>query len=331
LNPTLSLLYVPDGTVLPTPNPSDRDKLQNAVNELKRKMENYIQNEKSVAASVVEARARFQQLQSVAKTAQKNVSMVVNGVRHKRAMITGSVTGRGSNVNMYETSENRVRTVIAALRKAADKRGDELIQRKSSSVNSQWIQSFPELPTALKKSLWHKMHRRKQQIILRPAAETFVDELRLAVLDGAKSAGTATSPEKQSDVDEALVRAEQIFLLAMHPVAKEGALPSVPPKNSDDWAEPGCHVILEVPEQCLPSGSILPCRSTFPILEKNLSEIASAPGRQAASLLRPSHFQCLSLPLSAVAVASSFAENCATKTQRSKYICCSKVRYVTRF
>jgi hypothetical protein len=53
---------------------------------------------------------------------------------------------------------------------------------------------------------------------------------------------------------------------------------------------------------------ILPQKPAFPLLEKIISELNSAPGRQAASMIRTTHLRSLEAQLSAVATATSLAE-----------------------
>jgi hypothetical protein len=182
-------------------------------------------------------------------------------------------------------------------------------------VSNAWVQSFPDLPTSLKKSLWHKMHRRKQQVVLRPSAESMMSQLRSRVIESRKT----LHERHATTLEEDLIRAEKLFLLATHPHSTMDL--SVVPlaKAGDSWAEPGWHLELDVPYHTDPDQSrILPCFPSFPVLEKNLSEIASAPGRQAASFLKQSHFRCLSLPLSTVSIASSPSESGGTIAAKGK-------------
>lgn len=293
-------------------------------------------NEKVAKQAVADYKVRIQKLQAVAKMAQKNAAMVGSALKKKKAaratlMSAGGFTAtarRQLEAADIERASTRVKDVIASLKKAADTRREHMNEKKSNSVSSAWVQSFPGMPNALKKSLWHRMHRRKQQIVLRPTEETMLNELRAKVADtvaAAQQSGGRSASKKQEILEEELLKAEQMFLLAMHPCRDE-QLPTVPVTKSGEsnWAEPGWHLILDVPssaEAQSPDSSsrILPCRSNFPVLEKNLSEIASSPGRQAASLLQTSHFRCLSSPLSAFAVASSPAETGASVASGSKY------------
>jgi hypothetical protein len=211
-----------------------------------------------------------------------------------------------------------VKDVIAALQKTADRRRDQSNQKKSSSVSSAWIQSFHGLSNSLKKSLWHKIHRRKQQIVLRPTQESLLDEMKTSVAGAIAAGHSGRSTQKRAVLEEELLKAEQMYLLAIHPVA-ESELSSVPPsRNTGSWTEPGWKLVLDVPLAEERSRSILPCAQSFPLLDTNLSEIASAPGRQAASMVRASYLRCLASPLSTFAVASSPAETNAMLSLNSK-------------
>lgn len=200
----------------------------------------------------------------------------------------------------------RVQDVIACLRKTAEIRRENMNDKKTGNASNTWVQAFPDLPTSLMKSLWHKMHRRKHQIVLRPSAESMMNQLRSHVSESRKN----QQDRRTSTLEEDLIRAEKLFLLATHPISLVELSTTPATKSGENWAEPGWHLVLDVPEkESTDSSRILPCYPSFPLLEKNLSEIASAPGRQAASFLRPSHFRCLASPLSTVGVASSPAES----------------------
>jgi len=286
----------------------------------KNNVDNASRRETASRQNVDELKVRVQKLQTIAQSAKKNAALVANMLKRKKAARAG---GRAAEL---ERSSTRVKDTIAALRKVADSRRDHMNEKKSSSATSSWVQSFPGMPNALKKSLWHRMHRRKQQIVLRPTEESIMNELRTKVAETISASqqqiGGRSSSRKRVAMEEELRKAEQLFLLAMHPFS-EGHLPTVPvTKSGDHWAEPGWHLVLDVPGDSLEESRILPCRPRFPVLEKNLSEIASAPGRQAASLLRTSHFRCLSSPLSAFAVASSPAETVASVPTSSECRMC---------
>jgi hypothetical protein len=304
--------YLADGKVI-APNPNDKQKLEGAVNDIKTKLANAEEKDKLAKQRAIETKAKREKLAQALKVAQRNVVLITSAVKQRQVVLSGRATPKQLEAFASERSSSRVKGVIGSLKKVADHRRDRMNEKKSSSVSMTWLQSFPGLPTSLKKSLWHKMHRRKQQIVLRPTHASFMNELRASVLATASSSTAKAS----HNIDDQLVKVEQLFLLATHP-ASDANLSSVPvTRNEHQWAEPGCHIDLSV-EPRLPNSSILPCRPKYSVLEKNLSEIASAPGCQAASLLRLSHFRCLASALSAVSVASSPAEAGVIGVDKSK-------------
>jgi len=108
-------------------------------------------------------------------------------------------------------------------------------------------------------------------------------------------------------LEDKLIKAEQAYLLATHPVEPMSEnFPSVP--SSSLWAEPGWHLKLGVNEEDDQGDRILPCPAPQPLVQYNLSELYSAPGRQAASMINSTHLRSLETPLSAVATATSLAE-----------------------
>jgi hypothetical protein len=302
-----------DGTPIPTANPSDRQELLKAMSRYKNNLESTSQREKTVRQALSDTKARLLKYQTVGKTAQKNASLATTMLKKKKAAVSSAKVKGARPVKLSEAAEQekaaaRVKDVIAALQKTAARRRDQSNQKKSSSVSSAWIQSFPGLSNSLKKSLWHRIHRRKQQIVLRPTPECLVNELRASVADNFTAGVGVRSSQKKAALEEELVKAEQMYLVATHPIAEVG-LPSVPPSRSTgSWGEPGWQLVLDVPQKPVSHHSILPCAPSFPVLEKNLSDICSAPGRQAASMVRTSYLRCLASPLSSFAIASSPAE-----------------------
>jgi hypothetical protein len=267
-------------------------------------------------------------MQTLVKSAQRNYSLAVTLLQKKQTLSGNglSKSGRSSGRPLVAVDEDdrasfRVKDVIGALRVTADRRREQSDQKKNTGFSSAWVQSFPGLPSSLKKSLWHKMHRRKQQVILRLTHESLVSELRTIVVrvTAAKYSERSKS-DKMEKIEAEMMKAEQLYLLATHPVAEE-PLQFVPPtKSSESWAEPGWKLDLSVQsDEAHRASMILPCSPSFPVLESYLSELSSTPGRQAASLLRTSHFRSLASPLSAFAVASSPAESNSSFLQNSVY------------
>jgi hypothetical protein len=282
------------------------------MSRYKNNLESTSQREKTVRQALTDAKARLLKYQAVGKTAQKNASLATNMLKKKKAAVASAKVKGARPLKLSEAAEQekaaaRVKDIIAALQKTAARRRDQSNQKKSSSVSSAWIQSFPGLSNSLKKSLWHRIHRRKQQIVLRPTPECLVNELRASVADNFTAGVNVRSSQKKVALEEELVKAEQMYLVATHPIAEDG-LPSVPPSRTGNWGEPGWQLVLDVPQKPTSHQSILPCAPSFPVLEKNLSDICSAPGRQAASMIRTSYLRSLASPLSSFAIASSPAE-----------------------
>jgi hypothetical protein len=69
------------------------------------------------------------------------------------ARVKGARPLKLSDAAEQEKAAARVKDIIAALQKTAARRRDQSNQKKSSSVSSAWIQSFPGLSNSLKESL----------------------------------------------------------------------------------------------------------------------------------------------------------------------------------
>ena len=311
-----------DGNPLATANPSDRQELLKAISRYKGNMESAALREKSARQSVSDNKTRLTKVQAEAKSAQKNANLAANLLRKKKiaasnAKAKGARPSRQSEAAELERAATRVKDVIGALQKTADKRREQCNQKKQNGVSTSWIQSFNGLSGSLKKSLWHKIHRRKQQIVLRPTPENLLNDLRSSVVEAIADGSRSTL--RRAALEDELIKAEQLYLLATHPMA-EGGLSSVPPlRAGGSWAEPGWQLVLDVPQETERGQSILPCASSFPVLERNLSEISSAPGRQAASMVRTSYLRCLASPLSTFSIVSAPAETNASLSLGSKF------------
>ncbi|CAB9501781.1 Catalyzes the transfer of the gamma-phosphate of ATP to D-galactose to form alpha-D-galactose-1-phosphate (Gal-1-P) (By similarity) [Seminavis robusta] len=300
----------PDGNPLPTANPGDRNELAKAIVRYKTNLEAAANRHKTATSNYGEARTRTQKMQQLAKHSQKAVAVATNVLKKKKATLEPRSKGRAklSEAAENERAAGRVKDVIASLHKTAEKRREQLNQKRLNNASSTWVQALlPGIPGPLKKSLWHKMHRRRQQIVLRPSLESLTLDLRESVAKAMKA--TPSSKKQHVDLEEDQQRAEQLFCLAMYPVAPDPPLPAVPPSGSSSaaWAEPGWHLRLDAPKEEKTS-HILPCAPSFPIFSKNLAEMTSTPGRQAAAFSRTSHLRSLASQLSSVATATSLAE-----------------------
>lgn len=291
------------------------------------------------------------------KEAQRAAIAASAAAKRKKALQKES-RSKLRDVDETELASIRVKDTIAALSITADKRRDQLNQKRNSSTSSTWVQTLPGLPGPLRKSLWYKMHRRRQQIVLRPSLESLRADLRRSVSKKLLASGL-----KNDALEAELLKAEQSFLLAIHPVAPAGdPLPSVP--SSTSWAEPGSfmygrrfieirlfclvltlfvfhfkgwHLVLDAPTPR--ASTILPCAEAPALVQKNLSELHSAPGLQAAALIKTTHLRSLASPLSAVATATSLAETNPSvavfsdgkKLLRCNFLCLSPSQLVSVF
>lgn len=325
----------------------DRTKLSQAINKYSSNLEVAQSRQKEAEADLNAKKARSQSLITLVKQTQKAAAGAASALRKKRAML--SDTNRVRLVRLSETAEaeraaTRVADVIAVLHKTAEGRREQLNQKRSNRASNAWVQAFPQLSVsifvgeglrspprssncflaypfhsvqgAMKKSLWHKMHRRMQQIVLRPNMDFVLSDLKNAVEESALNWKGKSALPKNVTREEAMLRAEALFLLSAYP-ATNSEIPSVPPSNSSaTWAEPGWHVNLDVPKDNKSgSRSLLPRVPSFPVMQKNHSEYCSAPGRQIASLIGTTHLQALNTPLSAVAQAISLAETSPLATK----------------
>ena len=231
---------------------------------------------------------------------------------------------------------NHVENTIAAIHAVAEKRRSQLNIKKgtvgSSVMNTSWERKLPGISDSLRKSLWHKMQRRRLTIVLRPTMSSILSEVQSMARDEASDLSNSSKPNtstrkvvtgsgKKSSTDlkdnnhttDLSVRTEQLLLLAMHPEAPSPLPPSVPPFSpSTPWAEPGWQVVLDVPKEEGPSflqrQRFLPSKPLSLLQTSLLSECSSSPGRQAANMLKPRHLRILMAPLTRILQASAPAE-----------------------
>eukprot|EP00977_Amphora_coffeiformis_P011479 scaffold2767_cov177-Amphora_coffeaeformis.AAC.53 len=290
----------PDGNPLPTTNANHRQELMQTILRYNANIQMAGSKAAQAHKNMTEAKNRTQRLHLALKAAQRNAVNSTNLLKLKKTNL--EVTGPLKHLQAasFVSSETRVGDAVASLSLVAAKRRDQLEQKKNSAFTQIWAQSFPELSDSMKKSLWHRMVRRKQQVILRPTHESLVTELLEKVCQEHE---TDHGPSKPDVVENEMIKAEQIFLLACHPAPDE-PLPAVP--TSLSWAEPGWNIDLRVRKTS--SSTILPCAPSFPILNKALNDFGSAQGRQAASILNHSSFRTLMAPLVTFSKASSLAE-----------------------
>ena len=193
--------------------------------------------DKAIRDKLEEINAAMQKRQSQIAQARRAVQSMAIDVKRRKVHIEEAQAGRQLLTN--HSSANRVGDSIDLLEATADLRRAQFNHKRNSSTSSAWVQSLPALPGPLKRSLWYKMHRRRQQVVLRPTFTSLLEDLRKHVKEKHK-----TTPGISDEAVEAeLIRAEQSYLLATHPIKPRGEnVSSVPAGHS--WAEPGKHFQL---------------------------------------------------------------------------------------
>ena len=175
---------------------------------------------------VAEAKQQTQKYLTLAKQTQRAAAMAAAALKKTKAAPSEG-----------DRAPSRVQDMIAALELTAEKRRDQLNQKRNSSTSSTWVQNLPGVSAPLRRSLWHKMHRRRQQIVLRPSQETLATDLKAAVQESLSKMDNFNGMSEATQAAE-LQKAEQAFLLATHPVApRDEEVPNVP--SSSFWGEPG--------------------------------------------------------------------------------------------
>ena len=217
---------------MPSTNPSDTQKLNQALMKYRSALETGQKRDKAIRDKLDEMKAGMQKRQSQIAQAQRAVQSMVIDVKRRKHFVEEAQAGRQLLSN--HSSDNRVADSIDLLNAAADLRRDQFNHKRNSSTSSAWVQSLPSLPGPLKRSLWYKMHRRRQQVVLRPTFTSLLEDLRKHVGEKHKE----TPGMSDEAIEAELIRAEQSYLLATHPIKpREESLSSIPVGHS--WAEPG--------------------------------------------------------------------------------------------
>ncbi|KAL7574930.1 hypothetical protein ACA910_010756 [Epithemia clementina (nom. ined.)] len=302
----------PDGRVLPTVPAKDREDMEGKLLRFKTNQAAADEKVKVAKEQLSEKKSKLQGLHLAVQNAQRNAALIANLVKRKKTVASSTTQSKGGKAKPpegldSERAASRVKDVIGCLEKVAEKRREQHNQKKSGHITSTWLHSHPDFPASFKKNVWRRMHRRKLQVVLRPSMAYLCDEVRSRV---SSLATKCSSGEKFDDdfLTEKIIKAEKEFLLAYHPLAESPASSVPTSRSTEAWAEPGWRLDLSVPESTEHQNGILPRARIFPLLEKNLSEVCSAPGQQAASFLCTSHFRSLASPLSSFATMSSPAE-----------------------
>lgn len=219
-----------DGNPLPHTKPRDRQQLMQAISKSNATIENAEKRAKAFQAKLNEVKQNTQKYYLQVKQAQQNAAIAAEALKRRKDLaVKGADPSEGGSI------ATKVNDTVAALALTADKRRDQLNQKRSGSTSGSWVQTLPSIPSALRKSLWYKMHRRRQQIVLRPSPEALLQGLQRSVTKALANLETTKVISEGTKAAE-LQRAEQAFLLAVHPTAKE-ELSTLP--TTSTWAEPG--------------------------------------------------------------------------------------------
>lgn len=236
----------------PIPNiqQNDKQKIISAISKYKVSVESAEKRARLGRQKLDELKILIQKKSQSMVQAKRTVAAATAGIKKRRATIAEIASGNAQRskaireADEASRSSTRVKGVMTTLDFTAMKRRDQLKQKRNNSTSSTWVQNLPGVPQPLRKSLWYKMHRRRQQIVLRPPAEHVLTDLREKVTKRLTETN-ATKKSSNTNVEEEVINAEKKFLLAIHPTAPKGeSVSSVP--SSSKWAEPGkyCYSVL---------------------------------------------------------------------------------------
>ena len=205
-------------------------------------LETAAKRDRAIREKLAELKALVQKRQSQISQAQRAIQGMAVDVKQKRVLVEEALVGKRDITK--RSAENRVERSIDLLGATADLRREQFNQKRNSSTSSAWVQSLPTLPGPLKRSLWYKMHRRRQQIVLRPTFTSLLEDLRKHVEAKHSSQKDGTHRVSGEVIEDELIRAEQSYLLATHPIVpREEKVSSVP--STSAWAEPGKPIKVE--------------------------------------------------------------------------------------
>jgi hypothetical protein len=226
-----SVIKYEDGKILDSCNASDKQKLNQALLKWRSALETGQKRDRAYREKIAEAKGIAQKKQSQVNQAQRAVQRMVVEAKTKKLLLEEAKAGK---LNLSKRSNgNCVNESIELLNTTAELRREQLNQKRNSTTSSAWVQNLHAVPGPLKRSFWHKMYRRRQQIVLRPSCTSLMNELRRLVEERHSSRGVPSET-----IESELILAEQKFLLATHPVSQPGKTASSSP-SSTSWAEPG--------------------------------------------------------------------------------------------
>lgn len=230
---------------LPNTSATDRQRLMTATMKYKTNVENAEKRERAGKAKLAEIKAMVQKQSQAVLQTKRAAAAAATALKKKRALLTESSSSNRSraSITLREMDEasrasTRVKDVMTALSFTSQKRRDTLHLKRSSNQSTTWVQNWPGLNGPLRKSLWYKMHRRRQQIVLRPTTDYILSDLRGIVVKRCSEAEASGAKLSKTDVEKELMSAEQKFLLQQHPALPSGESISFS-SSSDSWTEPG--------------------------------------------------------------------------------------------
>jgi hypothetical protein len=224
---------------LATNVPSDTQKLNQAVLKYKTAIDTAQKREIAIRSKIAEAKSLVQKKKSNITQGQRATMTLSSTIQKKKIILSEAKAGRIdlSRIEAAEKPENRVKESTSVLSMTAYQRREQLNQKRNSSTSSTWVQNLPGIPGPLRRSLWYKMHRRRQQIVLRPSFTSMLTGMQKHV-EAKFCSSDGTQRLSDDALQEQLVRAEQAYLVATHPIAPVGTKISSTP-TSGSWAEPG--------------------------------------------------------------------------------------------
>ena len=232
----LVCLLLLDGSIISGPQ---GEKFKASYAKYENAVDAYQKRSIQIQAKIGEAKAALQKKNASIKQAQRNAAALANTVK-KRTQTLQQVKSGNLQLHQIEGMDSfsaRVKWHTTALDATAGKRRAELLHKRNSNSSKTWDQTIPGLSSMLKRSLYFKMHRRRQQIVLRPSFTSTMTDLRQIVEKKHIERSTkGVVPDDAVDAD--VQAAEQRYLLASHPLARRGEkVSSVPDANG--WSEPG--------------------------------------------------------------------------------------------
>lgn len=313
-----------DGSILKETSEKNREELKKAVGKFNANIEALAQKVKMTKLNHDEAATRLQKAVLTAKGIQKNCSLTSSVLKKKQAIASmaagAKMTGKQIESVEIDRAASRVDDIIGSFHVVAKKRRRNAEQSRTAAFREKWRESIPELSPELADSLFLRMQRRsRHHVILRPSPEMLTTNLRSTVnVAAAKWPVGKNSTEKSAAIDAAVEKAEQLFLLATHPVAT-GDEARTPTSTADErWAEPGCLLDLSVPVES--SAQLFPRPPSFEVFERNLGEFSSSYGRQCASFINVAPLSGFEAPISCLGVAGSIAESTPSLSSIRKFL-----------